>query len=199
MTGSSSSSTSISSAVLVASSRCFLSASLTESKMRGSRMPLKISLSPSVATKWRPALRQAWTEAPAKNQGRCKQKHKKKQPQGQDREVIKKLRTCGCSTIKNYVADLHGGLNEQLEKEGVLLPATSPRSAASHELSVLGHQIEEDIKNGNVDTNRIKRSHRPNGEGGFWQPWIAPHQQLNAKLQRLQMNVTWYVISNIEN
>jgi hypothetical protein len=87
MTGSSSSSTSISSAVLVASSRCFLSASLTESKMRGSRMPLKISLSPSIATKWRSALRQAWTEAPAKNQGRYKQKHKKKQPQGQDREV----------------------------------------------------------------------------------------------------------------
>jgi hypothetical protein len=162
-------------------------------------MALKMSLSPSIATKWQLALPQAWTEAPAKNQGRYKQKNQKKQPQGHDREVIKKLRTCGCSAIKNYVADLRGGLNEQLEKEGVLLPTTSPRSTASHELSVLCHQIEEDIINGNVDTNRIKLSHRPNGEGGFWQPWIAPHQQLNAKLQRLQMNVTWYIISNIEN
>jgi hypothetical protein len=160
-------------------------------------MALKISLSPSIATKWRPALRKAWTEAPAKNQGRCKQKNK--QLQGHDREVIKKLRTYGCSAIKNYVADLCGGLNEQLEKKGVLLSTTSPRSVASHELSVLCYQIEEDIINGNVDTNRIILSHRLNGEGGFWQPWIAPHQQLNAKLQRLQMNVTWYVISNIEN
>jgi hypothetical protein len=162
-------------------------------------MALKISLSPSIATKWRPALRQAWTEIPAKNQGRCKQKNKKKQPQGHDREVIKKLRTCGCSAIKNYVADLRGGLNEQLENEGVLLPTTSSRSVASHELSVLCYQIEEDIINGNVNTNKIKLSHRPNGKGGFWQPWIAPHQQLNAKLQRLQINVIWYVISNIEN
>jgi hypothetical protein len=112
---------------------------------------------------------------------------------------MKKLLTCGSSAIKNYVADLCGGLNEQLEKEQVLLPTTSPRSVASHELSVLCHQIEEDIINGNVDTNRIKLRYRPNGEGGFWQPWIAPHQQLNAKLQRLQMNVTWYIISNIEN
>jgi hypothetical protein len=145
-------------------------------------MALKISLSPSIATKWRPALRQAWTETLAKNQGRCKQKNKKKQSQGHDREVIKKLRTCGCSAIKNYVADLCGGLNEQLEKEGVLLPTTSPRSAASHELSILCHHIEEDIINGNVNTNKIKLSHRPNGEGGRGQPWIAPHQQLNAKL-----------------
>jgi hypothetical protein len=75
-------------------------------------MALKISLSPSIATKWRPALRQAWTEAPAKNQRRCKQKNKNKQPQGHDREVIKKLRTYGCSAIKNYVADLCGRLNE---------------------------------------------------------------------------------------
>jgi hypothetical protein len=161
-------------------------------------MPLKISLSPSIATKWRLALRQEWTEALAKNQRRCKQKNKKKQSQGHDKEVIKKLRTCGCSAIKNYVADLHGGLNEQLEKEGVLLPTTAPRSAASHELSVLCYQIEEDIINGNVNTNRIKLSHRPNGDGRRRQPWIAPHQQLNAKLQLLQMNVTWYVISNIE-
>jgi hypothetical protein len=161
-------------------------------------MALKISLSPSMATKWRPALRHVWTESLAKNQGRYKQKNKMKQSQGHDREVIKKLRTCGCSTIKNYVVDMCGGLNEQLEKEGVLLPTTSPRNVASHELSVLCHQIEEDIINGNVDINRIKLSHRPNGEGGRRQPWIAPHQHLNAKLQRLQMKVTWYVINNIE-
>jgi hypothetical protein len=48
-----------------------------------------------------------------------------------------KLSTCGCNTIKNYVADLHGELNEQLEKDRVLLPTSSLRSAASHELSVL--------------------------------------------------------------
>jgi hypothetical protein len=35
-------------------------------------------------------------------------------------------------------------------------------------LSVLRHQVEEDIINGNVDTNRIKLSHRPNGEYGGW-------------------------------
>jgi hypothetical protein len=84
-----------------------------------------------------------------------------------------------------------GGLNEQLEKDRVLLPTTTLRNAASHELSVLRHQIEEDIINGNVNTNRIKLIHRPNGEGGRRHLWIAPHQQLNAKLQRLQMNVTW--------
>jgi hypothetical protein len=139
MTGSRSSSISRTSVVLIASSRCFLRASLTGFTMRGSRMALKISLSPSMATKWRPALRHAWTEAPAKNQGRCKQKNKMKQSQGHDREVIKKLRTSGCSAIKNYVADLRDGLNEQLEKEGVLFSTTSPRSAASHELSVLRH------------------------------------------------------------
>ena len=75
------------------------------------------------------------------------------------------LSTCECSTIKNYVADLHGGLNEQLEKEKVLLPTTSLKKAASHELSILCHQIEENIINGNIDTNRIKLSHRLNGEG----------------------------------
>jgi hypothetical protein len=139
-------------------------------------MALKISLSPSIATKWRPALRQAWTEALTKNQGRYKQKNKNKQSQDHDKEVIKKLRTCRCSAIKNYVANLHGGLNEQLEKEGVLLPTTSPRSVASHELNILCHQIEEDIINDNVNTNRIKLSHRPNGKGGRRQPWIAPHQ-----------------------
>jgi hypothetical protein len=198
MSVSGSSSTSRSSVVLVASSRCFLRPSLTGSRMRGFRMALKMSLSPSMATKWRLALRQAWTEVPAGNQRRCKRKNQKKQSQGHNREVMEKLRTCGCSAIKNYVADICGGLNEQLEKEGVLLPTTSPRSAASHELSVLCDQIEEDIINSNVNTNKIKLSHRPNGEGGRWQPWMAPHQQLNAKLQHLQMNVTWYVINNIE-
>ena len=175
MIGSGSSSNSTSLAVLVAWSRCFLRASLTGSTMRGSKMALKISLLPSIATKWRSALWQAWTEVPVKNQGRCKKKNKKKQSQGHDREVINELRTCGCSAIKNNVADLCGGLNEQLENEGVLLPTTSLSNAVSHELSVLCHQIEEDIINGNVDTNRIKLSHRPNGEGGFWQPWIASH------------------------
>jgi hypothetical protein len=85
-----------------------------------------------------------------------------------------------------------------LEKEGVLLPTTSPRSTASHELSVLCHQIGVDIINGNIDTNGIKLSYRSNGEGGRRQPWIALHQQLNAKLHHLQMNITRYVISNIE-
>jgi hypothetical protein len=158
--------------------------------MKRSRMALKISLSPSMATKWRSALRQAWTEALAKNQGRCKQKSHNKQSEGHKREVNKKLRTYGCNAIKNYVADLRGGLNDQLEKERVLLPTSSPRSAASHELSVFCHQIEEDIINGNVDTNKIKLNHRPNGEGRRKHPKIAPHQQLNPKFQHLQMNET---------
>jgi hypothetical protein len=53
-----------------------------------------------------------------------------------------------------------------LEKEKVLLPTSSPSDIASHELSVLRHKIEEDIISGNIDTNRIKLDHRPNGEGG---------------------------------
>jgi hypothetical protein len=109
------------------------------------------------------------------NQRRNEQKSKKKQSQGLDREFMKILYTCGCSAIKNYVADLCGGLNEQLEKKRILLSTTSPRSVASHELSVLCYQIEEDIINGNVDTNRIKLSHRLNGEGGRRHPRIAPH------------------------
>jgi hypothetical protein len=129
-------------------------------------MALKVSLSTSMATKWRPALRQAWTDAPSMNQERCKQKSHNKNIKSQKREDNKKLSTCGCSTIKNYVADLRGRLNEQLEKDRVLLPTSFPRSAASHELSVLRHQIEEDIINGNVDINRIKFNHRPNGECG---------------------------------
>jgi hypothetical protein len=88
---------------------------------------------------------------------------------------MKKLRTCGCSIIKNYVADLCGGLNEQLEKERILLPTTSSRSAPSHELSVFCHQIEEDIINNNIDTKRIKLSRRLNGEGRRRHPKIASH------------------------
>jgi hypothetical protein len=80
----------------------------------------------------------------------------------------------------------------------VLLPTTSPRNVASHELSVLCYEIEEDIINGNVDTNRIKLSHKPNGEGGRRHLRIAPHQQLNAKFQPPQKNVTWKVINNME-
>jgi hypothetical protein len=137
-----------------------------------------------MATKWRPALRQAWIDAPSLNQERSKQI-------GHEREDNKKLSTSRCSAIKNNVADVSGGLNEQLEKDRVLLPTSSPRSAASHELSVLCHQIEEDIINGNIDTNRIKLNHRPNGEGGRRHLQIAPHQQLNVKLQSLQKNVTW--------
>jgi hypothetical protein len=75
-----------------------------------------------------------------------------------------------------------------LEKERIFLPTTSPKSATSHELNVLCHQIEEDIINGNVDTNRIKLNHRLNGEGGRRHPMIAPHQQLNAEFELLQMN-----------
>jgi hypothetical protein len=117
-----------------------------------------------------------WTEAPAGNQESSEQKSKKKQSQGHDREFMKIQCTYGCSAIKNYVADLCGGLNEQLEKKRVLLPTTSPRRAASHELSVFCYQIEEDIINGNVDFNRIKLSHKLNGEGGRRQPKIAPHR-----------------------
>jgi hypothetical protein len=99
--------------------------------MRGSRMALKIFLSPSMAMKWQPTLRQAWTKALVEKQGRCKQKSHKKQSQGHLRKDNKKLRTCGCNAIKNYVANLCGRLNEQLKKERVLLPTTSPRSATS--------------------------------------------------------------------
>jgi hypothetical protein len=65
-----------------------------------------------MATKWRLALRQAWTETLVGNQGSNEQKNKKKQSQGHDREFMKKLYTCGCSAIKNYIADMCGGLNE---------------------------------------------------------------------------------------
>jgi hypothetical protein len=175
MSVSGSSSSSRSFAVLVASSRCFFMPSVIGSRMRGSRMALKMSLSPSMATKWRLALRQAWIEALAGNQESSERKSKKTKSQGHEREFMKTLCTCGCNTIKNYVADLCGGLNEQLEKKRVLLPTTSPRSVVSHELSVLCYQIEEDIINGNVDTNKIKLNHRLNGEGGRRHPRIAPH------------------------
>jgi hypothetical protein len=85
-----------------------------------------------------------------------------------------------------------------LEKEGVLLSTSSPRSIVVLELSVLHHQIKEDIINGNVDAYRIKLSDRPNGERGRRQPWIAPHQQLNAEFQSLQINETCYAISNMK-
>ena len=103
------------------------------SRIRGFQMALKMSLFPSMATKWRQALRQAWTEAPTRNQGSSEQKSNKKQSQGHNREFMQKLRTYECSAIKNYVTDLCGGLNEQLEKERVFLPTTSPRSIAFHE------------------------------------------------------------------
>jgi hypothetical protein len=125
-------------------------------------MALTICLFLSMATKWRPALQQAWTKAPEGNQGRCKQKNQNKKSQGHEREVYKKLHTCGYSVIKNYVADLCGGFNEQLEKERVLLPTSSPRSIASHELTILCHKIEENIISGNIDTNRIKLYYKPN-------------------------------------
>jgi hypothetical protein len=198
MTESASSAPSRAGVVFVASSRCFLRASLTGSTMRGSKRPLKISLSPSIATRLRPALRQAWIEAPTENQERSKEMNEKEQSQSQKKKIIKILSTCGCSTIQNYVAKERGGLNQQLEKEGILLPTTSPRNAASHELAVLCHQIEKDIVSCNVDTCRIRFSHRPNGKRGRKQPWVALHQQLNAKLQCLHKNATWHEISKIE-
>jgi hypothetical protein len=77
-----------------------------------------------------------------------------------------------------------------LEKERILLPTTIPRSAPSHELSVLCHQIEEDIINSNVDTKRIKLCHKLNGEGGSRYLRTTPHQKLNAEFELLQMNET---------
>jgi hypothetical protein len=103
VSGSSSSSRSL--AVLVASSRCFLRPSEIGSRMRGCRMALKMSLSPSMATKWRLALRQAWTEAPAGNQESSEQKTRRNNHKATI-EFIKIQCTCGCSAIKNYVADL---------------------------------------------------------------------------------------------
>ena len=119
--------------------------------------------------------------------------NEKEQSQGHNRKDMKIL-----LTIQNYVAKHCGGFNELLEKEGVLLPTTSPRNATSHELAILCHQIEEDIISSNIDTGRIKFSHRLKREGGRMQPWIALHQQLNAKLQCLHMNATWHAISNNE-
>jgi hypothetical protein len=63
------------------------------------------------------------------------------------------------------------------------------QGTTSHELSVPCYQIEEDIINGNVDTNRMKLSHKSNGERRIRNPWIAPHQQLNAKFQCLKKDV----------
>jgi hypothetical protein len=93
---------------------------------------------------------------------------------------------------------LRGGLNKQLEKEGVLLSTSSPRNTAIHELSTLHHQVEEDIIYRDVDTNGIQVSHRPDGERGRWQPRIVSHEKLNAKLQSLQDNETCHLIRNLE-
>jgi hypothetical protein len=62
-----------------------------------------------------------------------------KKSEGLDREIQKEVLTSGCSAIKNYVANLRGRLNQHLEKYRVLLPTSSPRSSASHELCVLGY------------------------------------------------------------
>jgi hypothetical protein len=117
------------------------------------------------------------------------EKQSDKESNDHETEVNKNLCTYGCCAIKNYVANLRGGLNKQLEKERVL-PTTSPRSIASYELSVLCHQIKEDIINSNVDTNIIKLNHRLNGEGGRRHPRIATHHRLNAEFECLQMNET---------
>jgi hypothetical protein len=115
-----------------------------------------------------------------------------------NKEIRKEVLTSGRSAIKNNVANLRGRLNQHLEKYRVLLPTSSPRSSASHELCVFGHQIEEDIISSDIDTNRIELWHKHNGEGGGWYRWKAPHQKLNAKSQGLQMNETTYGISKRE-
>ena len=79
------SSSSRSLAVLIALSRYFLRPSVIGSRMRDSRMALKMSLFPSMATKWQLALQQVWTEAPTGNQESNEQKNKKKQSQGHNR------------------------------------------------------------------------------------------------------------------
>ena len=170
------SSISRSSLALIASSCCFLKPSVTGATMKGSRMALKIFLFPSLVTKWQLTLRHAWTNAPSTNQGSDKQESQNKKREGHKKEVNKKQRTCRCSIIKNYVADLRGELNEQLEKERILLPTSSPRNIASHKLSVSRYKIEGDIINGNIDTNRIKLCHKLNGEGGGRHLWIVLHQ-----------------------
>jgi hypothetical protein len=85
-----------------------------------------------MATKWRLALQYASIDAPSGTQGSDKQLSQNKERDGHIKKVNKKLRTCECSAIKNYVADLQGGLNEQLEKEWVFLSPSSLRSIASH-------------------------------------------------------------------
>ena len=92
------------------------------------------------------------------------------------KEIWKEVLTSGRIAIKHYVTKLRGRLNQHLEKYRVLLPTSSPRSSASHQLCVLGHQVEEDIIISNVDTNGIELWHRCNGEGGGQYPWKAPHE-----------------------
>jgi hypothetical protein len=71
---------------------------------------------------------------------------------------------------------------------------SSLRSVASHELSVLRHKIEEDIIYSNVDTNRIKLSHRPNGEGGKRQSQNIQSQENFKKISfMLLLNFTFSV------
>src|SRR5450759_2842439 len=115
-----------------------------------------------------------------------------------DKEIRKEVLTSGRSAIKHYVTKLCGRLNQRLEKYRVLLPTSSPRSSPSHQLCILGHQVEEDIISIDVDTNRIELWHRRNGEGGGWYPWKAPHEKLNAESQDLQMNETIYGINKRE-
>src|SRR5450759_3230186 len=109
-------------------------------------------------------------------ESREKEMNEKEQSQCQEVKVMKILSTCGCSTIQNCVTKDRGCLNEQLEKEGVLLRTTSPGNAASHKLAILCHEIEEDIFSCNIDTGRIRFSRRPNGKGGRRQLWVVPHQ-----------------------
>jgi hypothetical protein len=46
----------------------------------------------------------------------CKKMSLNQKSQGHDKEIYKKLLIGRCNAIKNYVADLHGRLNQHLEK-----------------------------------------------------------------------------------
>ena len=113
-------------------------------------------------------------------------------------EIRKKVLTSGRSAIKHNVTSLRGRLNHHLEKYRILLPTSSPRSSASHQLCVFGYQVEHDIINSDIDTNRIELWHRQNRKGGGWYLWKAPHKKLNAEPQGLQINETTYGISKRE-
>ena len=79
-----------------------------------------------------------------------------KKSERHDKEIQKEVLTSGRSAFKHCVTKLRGRLNQRLEKCRVLLPTSSPRSSASHQLRVLGHQVEEDIINSDANTNRIE-------------------------------------------